>query len=52
MHKLIGQGTLVAALVLGLGACSQGGSIESPGATFIGNPPGGGTARAAHLRRL
>lgn len=43
MHKLIGQGTLVAALVLGLGACSQGGSIESPGATFIGNPPGGGT---------
>jgi trimeric autotransporter adhesin len=33
---------LAAALALALGACSQGGSIESPGATFVGDPPGSG----------
>ncbi len=37
------QRVLAAILAIGLGACSQGGSIESPGATFVGNPPGGGT---------
>ena len=44
MMKLIAsRGTLVAALALFMGACSQGGSIQSPGATFVGDPPGGGT---------
>jgi trimeric autotransporter adhesin len=43
MRKISGGRALVAALVLGLGACSQGSSIESPGPTFVGNPPGGGT---------
>ncbi len=42
MRNLISQRALIAALALGLGACSQGSSIESPGATFVGNPPGGG----------
>ena len=46
MGKLVSSKALVAVLALGLGACSQGGSIESPGATFVGNPPsGGGTGR-------
>jgi trimeric autotransporter adhesin len=33
---------LASSLALGLGACSQGGSVVSPGATFVGDPPGGG----------
>lgn len=43
MRKILGKPAWALALALALGACSQGGSIESPGATFIGNPPGGGT---------
>lgn len=41
--KLWTKTNLAAIMALGLGACSQGGSIVSPGATFIGDPPGGGT---------
>jgi trimeric autotransporter adhesin len=42
MRQLMMRGVMIAALGLGLSACSQGSSIESPGASFIGNPPGGG----------
>lgn len=42
MSIVVSQRAIVAALMLGLGACSQGSRIESPGATFVGNPPGGG----------
>lgn len=34
--------TLAVSAAAILGACSQGGSIESPGATFVGSPPTGG----------
>ena len=43
MRNSVSSSALLAALMLGLGACSQGSSIESPGATFIGERPGGGT---------
>jgi hypothetical protein len=41
MKFIASRGTMVAALALFLGACSQGGSIQSPGATFVGDLPGG-----------
>ena len=41
MTFLKARGAMVAALALALAACSQGGSIQSPGATFVGDPPGG-----------
>jgi trimeric autotransporter adhesin len=42
MHRFTTGRAWVAALALGLSACSQGGSIESPGATFVGDLPGTG----------
>lgn len=42
MGKVTATQAMMVTLALGLGACSQGGSIESPGATFVGNPPSGG----------
>jgi hypothetical protein len=41
MKMIAGRGTIVAALGLLVSACSQGGSIQSPGASFVGDPPGG-----------
>ncbi|WP_085339828.1 hypothetical protein [Aquidulcibacter paucihalophilus] len=41
MKFIASRGTLVAALALFIGACSQGGSIQSPGSTFVGDLPGG-----------
>jgi hypothetical protein len=35
------RGAIFAALSLVLSACSQGGSIQSPGASFVGDLPGG-----------
>ena len=43
MKLIASRGTLIAALALFMGACSQGGSIQSPGSTVVVPPPGGGT---------
>ncbi len=43
MRKLTAMRSSIIALVLAMGACTQGSDIASPGASNPGTPPGGGT---------
>ena len=52
MKFIASRGTMVAALALFLGACSQGGSIQSPGSTFVGDLPGGTGGTSAAVGHL